>query len=255
MIVDPVALRRRPDLVRELRTSPGEYVERRFAPLHRVEARAAENADGYRLGGLAAVFDEMSVNLGGFREVIKRGAFKKVLKKDPDVRCLFNHDLNLLLGRTAAGTLRLQEVPKGLDYEADAPATSYAADLRVLMERGDVTQSSFAFRIAPGGDEWDEDPETGALIRTIHEFGELYDVSPVTDPAYPAATSGLRHTPLQHTETDEQPVPEADAQERGTAGESDAHSEQDQEPLQGEQPYLLAARQRRLRQLALIARS
>jgi HK97 family phage prohead protease len=104
-----------------------------------VETRAADN--GWRGGGLAAVFDDLSHNLGGFREVIDHGAFRKVLASKPDVRALFNHDANYLLGRTTAGTLRLKEVGKGLDYEFDAPATSYAADLRVLMERGDLNQS------------------------------------------------------------------------------------------------------------------
>lgn len=191
-IIDALELRAHPELVSELREQPGAHVERRVVPLTAVDTRAADGDTGWRISGLAAVFDARSENLGGFTEVIKRGAFRKVLKTDPDVRCLFNHDMNLPLGRTAAGTLRLRETPEGLEYEADAPDTSYARDLRVLMDRGDVNQSSFAFRVAPGGDSWDEDPGTGALVRTISEFGELYDVSPVTVPAYPQTTSHAR---------------------------------------------------------------
>jgi HK97 family phage prohead protease len=191
MIIDPLELRSRPELLSELREHPGQHMERRVVPMTGVEARAKEDGS-FRFGGLAAVFDELSQNLGGFRERIDRGAFRKVLKTDPDVRALFNHDPSRLLARTTNNTLRLKEVPKGLEYDADAAPTTYAADLRILLDRGDVDQSSFAFRIAPGGDSWDEDPETGGLIRTIHEFGELFDVSPVTDPAYTQTTSGLR---------------------------------------------------------------
>lgn len=189
--IDALELRSHPELLQELRAEPGRHRERRVVALKSAEMRANE-AGGFKVGGLAAVFDELSLNLGGFREQIDRGAFRKVLAGDPDVRCLFNHDPNRLLGRTTNGTLRLKEVAKGLDYEADAAPTSYAADLKVLLEREDVNQSSFAFRVARGGDSWDEDDETGALIRTIHEFSDLYDVSPVTDPAYPQTDSGLR---------------------------------------------------------------
>jgi HK97 family phage prohead protease len=248
-IIDPRELRANPQLVRELRAQPGEHAERRYAPMRHMETRA--NDDGtFRIGGLAAVYDELSVNLGGFRERIDRGAFRKVLGTNPDVRCLFNHDLNYLLGRTSSGTLRLKEVPSGLDYDADAPATSYASDLRVLMDRGDINQSSFAFRVARGGDSWDEDGDTGALIRTIHEFSDLYDVSPVTDPAYPQTTSGARSTP------DEQPQHDdlADEPELVAEGDVQDRSGQQTDPLQGDQEYLVAARQRRLRQWQHIAR-
>lgn len=193
VVIDPLELRAHPELLNEIREQPGKHVERRVVGMRKTEIREARaDAEGWRGGGLAAVYDSRSQNLGGFIEVVKHGAMRKVLAKNPDVRALINHDGNLLLGRTAAGTLRLKDTPAGLDYEFDAPATSYADDLRVLMERGDITQSSFAFRLAPGGDTWEEDEESGVLVRTIHEFGDLYDVSPVTEPAYLDATSGIR---------------------------------------------------------------
>lgn len=246
MIVDPFELRARPSLIPELRAEPGKYVERRFAPMANVETRESDDGS-YKIGGLAAVFDQLSVNLGGFREIIDRGAFRKVLASKPDVRCYINHDMNLLLGRTASDTLRLREVPKGLDYEADAPDTSYARDLRALLSRGDINQSSFAFRLAPGGDTWDEDPDTGGLIRRIHEFAFLYDVSPVADPAYPQTTSGLRSLEAD----DQQPSPRASAQQPGDEGEPSERDTSSAETLQGE-PYMLAARQRRLRQRQIL---
>jgi hypothetical protein len=139
--------------------------------------------------GYAAKFNTLSENLGGFREQIAPGAFDGVLQDD--VRCFFNHDENLILGRTTAGTLRITADAIGLMYEADLPDTQAARDLAISMERGDITQSSFAFRLAANGDSWDEN-EDGVIIRTITQFGRLYDVSPVSIPAYPDATSGMR---------------------------------------------------------------
>ena len=129
-----------------------------------------------------------------------------MLASNPDVRGLFNHDPNLVLGRTLAGTLTLEDnPPTGLRYIIDPPDVSYANDLRVSMERGDVNQSSFAFRIARGGDVWEEDEESGLLIRTITKFSGLYDMSPVTYPAYPSTDSGVAsHTP---SELDEESSP------------------------------------------------
>lgn len=193
-VIDTFELRSNPQLISELREHPGEFMERRFAPLTTIETRAADTGDGWQATGLAAVFDDLSENLGGFRERIKRGAFRKVLRTDPDVRFLFNHDPNLPLARTHAGNLTLRETHGGLEYVADVAPTSFANDLRVLMDSGIVNQSSFAFRVAPGGDEWFEDEETGGLIREIRDFTALYDVSAVVYPAYPTATSGVKRS-------------------------------------------------------------
>ena len=98
------------------------------------------------------------------------------------MRALINHDQNLILARTTSGTLRLNADAKGLRYEFDVPQTSYGKDLLVSMERGDINQSSFAFTVQD--DEWATDDD-GNNIRTIKKIDRLYDVSPVTYPAYP----------------------------------------------------------------------
>ncbi len=117
-------------------------------------------------------------------------AFDEVLSDD--VRGLFNHDPNFILGRSAAGTLSLSVDDKGLRYAITAPQTQTIRDLVLApMMRGDITQSSFAFRVARDGEEWYEDEE-GIVIREIHRFSRLYDVSPVTYPAYQAADSAVR---------------------------------------------------------------
>lgn len=158
--------------------------ERRFFS---TELRATKGENKTVVRGYAAVYDSLSENLGGFREKIAPGAFDDVLSDD--VRALRDHDSSLILGRTKAGTLRIGVDDKGLWYEYDDPGTSYSRDLLISMERGDVDQSSFQFTV--DDDEWKEDEEQ-RYVRTIKKVRRLYDVSPVTFPAYPDATVAKR---------------------------------------------------------------
>jgi HK97 family phage prohead protease len=177
--VNDVELRDNPSLIAELRSGAEGIAERRHA-LTKAEVRS--NPDGsWTLVGHAAVFDS-NADLGQFTESIQRGAFRRILNQDGlDVRALFNHDPDLVLGRTP-GTLTLREDPTGLAYEVNVAPTTAGNDLRVLLERGDVTRSSFAFQV--GKQEWRDMPD-GTLHRTITDFKDLLDVSPVTYPAYP----------------------------------------------------------------------
>lgn len=248
-------LRARPELLTELREHPGAHSERRIVP-STIEIRAEEDGEGFEMEGHAAVFEELSDNLGGFREIIDRGAFRKVLQSAPDVWALFNHNPDQVLARTQSKTLSLKEDTKGLRYQADVAPTSHGEDLRIMLERGDVTQSSFAFRV--GDDSWEEDDESGALIRRIHEFSALYDVSPCIYPAYPQTDAGLRSAALEKlargedlteeeraeiqslldsrtsTEEDDAQQPaRADDQEPGEQGASEDRSEDEGPEAQG----------------------
>lgn len=175
------------------RVPPVTDVEReaRCASLEGVEIRANEDGTS-SVAGYAAVFDSESEDLGGFVEELKQGAFRKVLRTNPDVRLLVNH-AGVPLARTANGTLRLEEDPKGLGVEADLPDTQQARDLAMSLERGDIDQMSFMFRVAPEGREWffPDDPDEPAR-RVVYEFAELLDVAVVTFPAYPATEIGVR---------------------------------------------------------------
>tara|TARA_R100001163_G_C5068278_1_gene208287 strand:+ start:1795 stop:2841 length:1047 start_codon:yes stop_codon:yes gene_type:complete len=135
--------------------------------------------------GHAAVFNSLSEDLGGFREKIMPGAFDDVLSND--TRAYFNHDPNLILGRVSAGTLRLSVDEMGLRYELDIPNTSAGRDLKENMKLGNITQSSFAFTISKDGDSWERN-EDGTDVRIINKVNRLYDVSPVSLPAYPSAS-------------------------------------------------------------------
>lgn len=181
-------IRDNPSLVDELRQG-GDFIEQRNAPVT-MDVRAAQDGKHWILTGHAAVFNSESGDLGGFREVIQRGAFRKVLKRsDLSVAALFNHDQNLVLAHTGNGTLTLREDPKGLVYTATVPiGLSYGDDLRMLLDNGTITKSSFAFRVKSDGQTWSEAAD-GTLLRTITEFDDLADVSPVLTPAYEATSS------------------------------------------------------------------
>ncbi|WP_220458146.1 HK97 family phage prohead protease [Vibrio diabolicus] len=143
-----------------------------------IKVEKREDGEGPRIVGYAAKFNTRSNNLGGFVEVIAPGAFDDVL--DDDVRALFNHDRNFVLGRTKAGTLTLTVDEVGLRYEITPPDTQTVRDMVIEpMDRGDVSQSSFAFRLPSDGYRWDEDDD-GVYVRTITRVSKLLDVSPVT---------------------------------------------------------------------------
>jgi HK97 family phage prohead protease len=152
----------------------------------RVERRENESA---KISGHAAVFDQLSENLGGFREKIVPGAFIKAIAED-DVRALFNHNPDHVLGRNRSKTLVLAEDQKGLFIEISPPDTQIARDLLVSIERGDITQMSFGFSPRTDGQTWGED-DAGNIIRTLTDV-RLYDVSPVTFPAYPQTDVAVR---------------------------------------------------------------
>ena len=160
-----------------------------------VEFRVSEPNETPLISGYAAVFDSESEDLGYWtelREEIDPHAFDNVLATNPDVRGLFNHDDNIVLGRSTAGTLRLSVDARGLKYEIDPPDTQFARDLMVSMRRKDITGSSFTFVCKR--DQWTDNPN-GSITRRILEFEALWDVSPVTFPAYPASSSEARSLP------------------------------------------------------------
>lgn len=150
-----------------------------------IAARAEDEPGRTVIEGYALRFNEETV-IGyapwGFREVIRPGAFTAAVNRD-DVRALFNHDPNLILGRNVAKTLMLAEDERGLKYEIDPPKTSYATDLLESIGRGDVTGSSFSFRATK--EIWTE-PAAGSDDLPLREIveAELYDVAPCTYPAY-----------------------------------------------------------------------
>jgi HK97 family phage prohead protease len=156
------------------------------------EFRVSPEGESPTISGYAALFDTPSVDLGGWTEVLDPHAFDAVMASNPDVRALWNHNPDCVLGRTIANTLTLNVDARGLAYVIDPPNTSIANDLIVSMRRKDVTGSSFGF--ITKRDQWTDNTD-GTISRRILEFDELLDVSPVTFPAYSATTSQARNLP------------------------------------------------------------
>lgn len=140
-----------------------------------------------KIVGYASVFNSLSLDLGGFQERVAPGAFDRALSQGQDVRALWNHDANYVLGRTKSGTLTISKDERGLSIEIDPPDVGWVNDLRKSIERKDVDQMSFQFRTVK--DSWDE--VDGKIIRTLIDV-DLFDVSPVTFPAYEDTELQLR---------------------------------------------------------------
>lgn len=171
-------------IMKEARGSDG--IERRAYSVDsmRVERR---DKDERLIVGHAAVFNQDADIMGYFLERVAPGAFKRAIAED-DVRSLFNHDPNFVLGRNKSGTLKLREDDTGLMTETTPPDSQLVRDLVMTpIERGDVSQMSFAFRVR--AEKWEEQDDT--WLRSILEV-ELFDISPVTFPAYPTTDVGLR---------------------------------------------------------------
>lgn len=165
------------------------------APL---EARAADPEDEESVPGMighAAVYGQRALIAGLFVEQVEPGFFKPALRAKQDVRMLYNHNPDLLLARTKSKTLRLADDDIGLAVDADLPDTTSGRDLQVLLKRGDVDQMSFAWTTKE--ERWDvlpdDDPDyPGMDIRYLRKIDTLYDVSPVTFPAYNTTDAQLR---------------------------------------------------------------
>lgn len=174
----------------ENRSSTMEIERRDFAFEDTDELVIEKRADGRAaIVGYAAVYNRLSLDLGGFKEEILPGAFDKILNRQrgkSDVVALFNHDSNIVLGRTSSGTLELSTDDKGLRYVVTPPVSR--ADVLELIQRRDVRGSSFAFTVGKDGEAF-RTGEDGKAVRQIREVSGLYDVGPVLVPAYPATSA------------------------------------------------------------------
>jgi len=164
----------------------------------RVVLRQDGDSEQRTIAGTGAVFYDGTPNTEfqldkDYVERIAPGAFDEALAND-DVRGVFNHDASLILGRTAADTMRLSVDKEGLQYEIDTPDTSTGRDLQVSIERGDVTGSSFKFWVT----SQEHTEEGDVLVRTIKNV-KLFDVGPVTFPAYDATSASVRSEGAQES--------------------------------------------------------
>jgi HK97 family phage prohead protease len=167
---------------------------------HHGQLAVETRADGKRtIVGYGAVFyrsDDPGTEYRLWEDMVEHiapTAFDAALSRPDDVRGLFNHDPAYVLGRTTAKTMRLSKDAKGLRYEIDVPDTQLGRDLLQSIERGDITGSSFAFSVSRDGVRMERDAARKIDVRTVTSVS-LYDVGPVTYPAYESATTGTRST-------------------------------------------------------------
>lgn len=172
-------------------------MERRFLATKIANVRADNRDDGTPIiAGYGAVFYDgtEATEYKLYDDMVERimpGAFDRAIAEKHDVRGLFNHDPNQILGRTKSGTMKLSIDATGLAYEIEPGETNVSKDVQVHLSRGDVSGSSFSF--VPSDAQWIEQTKEGktVFIREIRSV-DLYDVGPVTFPAYQTTTAGVR---------------------------------------------------------------
>ena len=169
-------------------------MERRFLQLmddDRIEIEERDDHASSITGYAARHYDGTSATeFKLFDDLVERimpGTFDRALSEGDDVRGLFNHDPNQVLGRASAGTLSLKSYTKGLKYTIRPGDTTVARDVVEHIRRGDVSGSSFGFKVTDQSFR----TEDGVDIREIKGV-ELFDVGPVTYPAYTGTTTAVR---------------------------------------------------------------
>lgn len=150
-----------------------------------------DEPESRHIEGYGSVFNERSLDLGGFVEMIAPGAFDGVIERS-DVKCYLDHNPEkgiLARSRNGKGSLSLVVDEKGLQYSFDAPKTNLGDEVVEGLKRGDYSQSSFAFTV--DDEVWTKEAD-GTYLRTITKIGGLYDVSIVANPAYEGTSVALR---------------------------------------------------------------
>ena len=143
--------------------------------------------------GYAAIFNQRTELWPGFYEEIAPGAFKDAINSE-NIYALFNHDPSAVLGNTGAKTLKLIEDEKGLAYQITPPDTGVGKDVTTLIKRGDIRKSSFGFSLVVDGEDVSRINDGKDMLRIIRKVESLYDVSPVTYPAYSSTEAHVRMT-------------------------------------------------------------
>lgn len=160
------------------------------------EVRVSEQKDCYEIRGVAAAYNCLSKNLGGFRERIAPGAFTRSLNSGEELKCLYNHDSGVVLGSRRAGTLTVEDTNRGLEFRCQLnPESQQHRDIFQSIKRGDVADMSFGFVVDPNGDEFDEvkDEKGRRFIRRTLKSVRCHEISVVSFPAYNSTSVSARN--------------------------------------------------------------
>lgn len=170
-------------------------METRYMQMQDVTTRSDENGDIF-LEGMFAVYDSVYNVYPGATESIARGAFTEAIKGD--VRALYNHNSDIVLGRTSAGTLELRDTDAGLWGKIKINKNdTEAMNAYARIQRGDLSGCSFGFDIAPGGEDTTI-RDDGSVHWTITKVDPLYEISPCVFPAYEATHVSARGHDLEN---------------------------------------------------------
>lgn len=174
---------------------PGGLESRTIAKTrHPVLTRAGDDDSGLGIEGFGSVSGQ-ATTLGTYYqwdEIVEPGAWAESIKTG-DIRCMKNHDTNWLLGRTASGTLTLEDRDEGLWYSVDInPDDPAAVGTHAQVARGDIDGSSVWFRVVR--EEWTEPTDDNALERPQRRIleGMLFETGPVVFPAFEQTTAAAR---------------------------------------------------------------
>lgn len=217
-----------------------------------IETRATgtPKVRGNKLVGIAAPFDSPSVDLGGFTETIKRGAFAKSLDDGSVIFALHHHDTGQVLASTRVGSLSLRETARGLEFDMTPADTSTGRDVLALAKRGDLAGMSFGFRVrGADGEAWKQDGRN--IVRELRDL-ELFEVSTTAFPAYPSSTISTRANDpaarmrqAQHEREKRQQATRQRERRRKALRLADAHAEVNK-PLPAPEPERPEVRQARI---------
>ena len=165
-------------------------MERRYLPQIAAEVRAITDESGaYHIPGKGIVFNQWSRKLGWFKERIDSSALNNA--NIEELKCFYNHDPNYTLASYRNKTVVLTLSANSFDYDITAPDNQSIRDMVIApIERGDVTGSSFMFDVAEDGDEWEMGAD-GIYMRTVHKIEVVYEMGPVSMPAYLQSSTSL----------------------------------------------------------------
>jgi len=175
-------------------------VEHRVLEIEEIEIRASGESQEQRfVSGVGIVYNKEVEIWPGFREKIRNGAFSDTLKSGAEVKSFFNHDPNQVLATTKSNpALTIEDTDKGMRFEAPIPPTTYGKDLEINLDRKNVRGASFSFSVDDEGDIVTRD-EKGVYHREIVK-ATIYEIGPVTNPAYPQTKVGLRSAEESYNE-------------------------------------------------------
>ena len=208
-----------------------------------LEIRTSEVlTDNKTIYGKAISFDTLSVDLGGFRETIKRGAITQDLINHSDIFARTNHKDDYILARSknGKGSLSLELRDDGLYFSFELPNTEKGNELREHIKRGEITQCSFAFNAAKEANSEVWRNENGIIYRDIYKIGYLGDVAPVYKPAYEETYVSMRAMECAKTLKEEEELKAMQEEDETdkideTTTETEDETVKDNEVIEGEE--------------------